>query len=1638
VCSSLVTPGVWCLPGGTILNQPKDDSAFDHENYKLPEQRQIPLYLAKLYVHNRGLNSQPNFEVSDIETQFKNIFEGERRLCYKGYCDDPRNTDNAWMETVVYHSHIPEEMGNYLDITQEMAAWCPTPSRPPADVRAEGGQADTGAATRYVFHYRWIFVNNGLPAFTNLFASHYDFVQLCLPICKCGRREFDHSDGSHPKKEESKKPENQGQIGQIQFLGKSTSSHYVRASVTTDYDVLHVRYLLDMWGLPRPNALIAVTGGAQDFGMRQEVEEAVFNGILEAATVTKACIIDGGTDTGVMKLLGEAVQRSSHRLGLIGVAGWGSIIGRESLAQAGGQQCIPYAKTQPNSAWGAGLDPNHRYFILVDDGSVGKFGCEIFARSQLERILRQTHTFERFQKIIRFSNSISDGLNQDHLRKAINSWTVYDLLNLKAYWGLKDKQGHKSEEFDDALHLLDQSLQKRNLSRQEMDDIKKFESELESYSEKKDIPYEYKSNQQETHSPYRADLNVAFCFRCPGNYRDNITLELKLNSVSRSEYDCWYEIKAKFGGDIEHDQFVGCRNCREKLSLKKVCCEEFFPCQGKVSVESNGQGEKQCDFYFFRSRMVELRHKGRNKIICENCRFRAKIDDFLGKFVPGVLIVVQGGPNTIKTVASTNSKNTNLGSKLSTDTLLDTISSSFPKKSKLDSNIDQLAQSTENCTPIVVVDGSGKAADFIASTWRHMHEGPSRSCYEIKCPRSDCIAFKRQHDTKTNMLLQSHCPFVEAEYRRLFGPMRKDGDDMKTISYVIEICRRKESVTVYDSKRDTAGLPYSIMKAICNGTLKDGEPLSTIEKMRLVIDWDLQDDDKRALTSFISQEIMAEENLECARLLGSSQPDRVAQEGGHIRNYQFEKVLLDALTKNSWRMVRLLVQSGVRLQARDSVLKSLYPKDLSSSSSAASVQNCLNKLMNSPAVKDAVLMATYTNYTKGVLMDMSISKSSCADSLYILKHAQQHVLGLKLEELAKTNYFDKVNNCLAKENMDIASFKDRINRNDSFRRELFGTKAHVECVMKELQWAKYESYADILRPHTSVLNHRISFYDGSKTEEIDKEAVNNSEFFIWSILMGRTELAKIFWCNCTQFDPTHCITRALFASAVARRLADSPWADSGAREKLVGRDSVFVQDKRQEGIVDRGSHGCKPLATEFEDLAIHLMKHCYQKDRTAAVRAVSLKWRGPGAWVDISGPARAQSPFRLAEHARAERFVDDPAFQACVSDVWHGGIVAALPSKTGAPRVSSAERIELNCAGDSWELATILVLVSGGTAPPIFLVSVFFGDIGNCAIAVGCSYLLVLVGVILLSRFHQEEQMYEKTRENAIKSKDGAASFLYRLARTLKLIYAAPVVKFYSRSCHLILFVMLYTYVGVQLNPSEYTPAEGTMHAWILLLLLSDFRRFCALGYRRWSTDFWNWLDFAWIACYFAAFLIRCLELHSATFRGNGPDVKLSELGSYNATLGSYLKLKHQIAATFRLQFLDLLQARGLHGAVGVLLWMRLLKVFTVDAAFGPLVLTLLALVRDVVRFLLLLLLFSLGFGAAFVCAARPYPDKAWRCNGGKALGTTYDALFDCTDQCAGQCQSQLWRALSSSFSQAYFAIYGEHFLGNFPARLCK
>ncbi|KAG8135858.1 hypothetical protein E2320_008837 [Naja naja] len=138
------------------------------------------------------------------------------------------------------------------------------------------------------------------------------------------------------------------------------------------------------WGLDIPNLLISVTGGAKNFGMKMRLKNIFRQGLAKVVQTTGAWIITGGSHTGVMKQVGEALQdfiMSSTYKGeivAIGIASWGTVHNRNSLI----------CRTEAQGSLSC-LDSNHSHFILVDDGTHGKYGVEIPLRTKLEKYISE-------------------------------------------------------------------------------------------------------------------------------------------------------------------------------------------------------------------------------------------------------------------------------------------------------------------------------------------------------------------------------------------------------------------------------------------------------------------------------------------------------------------------------------------------------------------------------------------------------------------------------------------------------------------------------------------------------------------------------------------------------------------------------------------------------------------------------------------------------------------------------------------------------------------------------------------------------------------------------------------------------------------------------------------------------------------------------------------------------------------------------------------------------------------------------------------------------------------------------------------------------------------------------------------------
>lgn len=118
--------------------------------------------------------------------------------------------------------------------------------------------------------------------------------------------------------------------------------------------------LLDQLGLEPSRAVIVVAGGADTLtdDAHTLAKRVVGPALARAAAVTGAAVVDGGTDSGIMAIVGEALhQRSDDALVLLGVAPARRVTFPGSPSAGNGNRTA--------------LEPNHSHFALADSDEWG-------------------------------------------------------------------------------------------------------------------------------------------------------------------------------------------------------------------------------------------------------------------------------------------------------------------------------------------------------------------------------------------------------------------------------------------------------------------------------------------------------------------------------------------------------------------------------------------------------------------------------------------------------------------------------------------------------------------------------------------------------------------------------------------------------------------------------------------------------------------------------------------------------------------------------------------------------------------------------------------------------------------------------------------------------------------------------------------------------------------------------------------------------------------------------------------------------------------------------------------------------------------------------------------------------------------
>uniref|UniRef100_A0A673ZAH0 non-specific serine/threonine protein kinase n=1 Tax=Salmo trutta TaxID=8032 RepID=A0A673ZAH0_SALTR len=177
--------------------------------------------------------------------------------------------------------------------------------------------------------------------------------------------------------------------GTIDFqdsAGRNCHAKYVRVAVDAKAEAL-LQLMRSEWQMERPKLLLTVHGGTENFPLPLKVRQAFSKGLITAAQSTGAWILTDGINTGVSRYVGEAVKKyGTHDLrkrNAVGVTPWGVIDNHSDLI--GRDVLRPYQPLGNPLSKRVCLNGLHSHFLLVDDGTLGKHGCQLGLRRKLER-----------------------------------------------------------------------------------------------------------------------------------------------------------------------------------------------------------------------------------------------------------------------------------------------------------------------------------------------------------------------------------------------------------------------------------------------------------------------------------------------------------------------------------------------------------------------------------------------------------------------------------------------------------------------------------------------------------------------------------------------------------------------------------------------------------------------------------------------------------------------------------------------------------------------------------------------------------------------------------------------------------------------------------------------------------------------------------------------------------------------------------------------------------------------------------------------------------------------------------------------------------------------------------------------------
>lgn len=119
-------------------------------------------------------------------------------------------------------------------------------------------------------------------------------------------------------------------FGECQFIGYNDNlAKYCRIHYGTDIEIIFkLLFNLDYWNLKRPNLIISAVGGSK-LTLKKRSHDAFSKRLVNVATTTNSIITSGGSNSGYMKIIGEAFKENAfsiyNKIPLIGICNWRNV-----------------------------------------------------------------------------------------------------------------------------------------------------------------------------------------------------------------------------------------------------------------------------------------------------------------------------------------------------------------------------------------------------------------------------------------------------------------------------------------------------------------------------------------------------------------------------------------------------------------------------------------------------------------------------------------------------------------------------------------------------------------------------------------------------------------------------------------------------------------------------------------------------------------------------------------------------------------------------------------------------------------------------------------------------------------------------------------------------------------------------------------------------------------------------------------------------------------------------------------------------------------------------------------------------------------------------------------------------------------